>query len=618
MFDNAKFDARELVAGWPEHCCVLDYQEFRLMKAIHEHANVTSGIGKLAVYLMYFSLSAYLSDNKITPPKAMMADMRKAHALVPQAELYRAGAPKGSLVYSESKLFLREQLSHFLRWNRQVRENTRIPEDERKLFTLAIRVGKPDVSDSAIRSIEKVAWALSPDLGGKINAHLHGASDGSAGTEKKASAAGVASLHTALKSLIKSLGGSGLTLAADAVARVKAKSPSKHAEYSRLRSELRKKFDIDWKRVITNNGGDPIDVVEAEKEMTRLGYELLWIPTKSMGFTGKVGLHMGKVALFTQDNRMLNGSIGPGSKVTMNPLFKDKSLAKEPYYMTVKAPGAVTKGTRVYTSEQKKAATVEKFQKADQVSTILPNLVKRWLTDSQEKVDLKKQMEGTAACLLYLTGARVGSNATGMASKKGVAAFGILNARVKHVKVTATNIIFTYPGKKGVAQKHTVAMTKPAQKMLGRNLRFYMENKKPDEMLWSVSSITGNKKFSLTYSDFNRYIKSMGFTQGAHKLRHVRGTQLTQQLLDEVPYKPSKTDNTLSKRQRAAETYMKEKILSRVADLLGHKSATKTGGTKPAWQTSITSYIQPNIVRQWFVDQKLDVPKWVPTKVEAE
>ena len=71
-----------------------------------------------------------------------------------------------------------------------------------------------------------------------------------------------------------------------------------------------------------------------------------------------------------------------------------------------------------------------------------------------------------------------------------------------------------------------------------------------------------------------------------------------------------------NKRKKEAEDFMKDKVLTPVADALGHKSM-KGGTVTPLWKTSITSYVMPNIVREWFEKQQLDVPKWVPEKVSA-
>ena len=227
-------------------------------------------------------------------------------------------------------------------------------------------------------------------------------------------------------------------------------------------------------------------------------------------------------------------------------------------------------------------------------------------------------MKATAAVVLYWTGARVGSNATGMASKKGVEGFGILNLRIRHIKFTTTSVILEYAGKKGMHQKHILPMNDAAHKLVAKHLKQLAAGKGKEDLLFSVPAKTKGKVTPLTFGLFSKYLKSNGFTMGAHKLRHVRGTSAVKRLLEENTWKPSKTATTLAKRQREAEKWIKEKVLVKIANILGHQSKNKTTGvTTPAWQTSIKSYINPDVVRQWFVSNKLDVPNWVPNKLDT-
>src|SRR5690606_15723663 len=95
-----------------------------------------------------------------------------------------------------------------------------------------------------------------------------------------------------------------------------------------------------------------------------------------------------------------------------------------------------------------------------------------------------------------------------------------------------------------------------------------------------------------------------------HALRHIRGTALTVELLASKEWKPSAKAKTLTARQREAENFIKETILTNVASLLGHKS-TKNGIQVPQWRTSIQSYVNPAVVIDWFKGHRLEVPKWL-------
>lgn len=615
MLDKMKYDGRVWAPQIPETARYFDYNQMRQAQLVAEVANATTAVGKLAIYWLYFAIVAQLADKKQETPAALKAEVRNAYARVPVEELVKVmKAPRSAVgAMGTSKAFLRDEAKNLMAWNRRVKEMTRIPESERKLLTMALRISKEGVSDSAIKSAEKLAWVLSPDLGAKVTNYLH--PNGSRGPTKdtrKGSASGVAQMLVALKAKVKDMTGiSSYTVPADGVDKVKAKSPAKYEEYNRMRRDLRNMFQLDWRKVVVANDNKPMDVDAAEKAMVSLGYEpSLFMPTRSIGYTGKLGLYQGKMALYTQNDRLINGSVAPGSKVTMNKNYAEGD--DEPYYLTSKAPGAVTKGSRLYTVERKRGNTVERFNKAEKLATNLPSLLKKWQSDVRS-ADAFTAMQATAALVLYLTGARIGSSSSGMQSKKGVAAYGILSMRAEHVKTLAGKVIFDYQGKKGVHQKHEIKLDKPTTKIIGKNLQNYVKGKKKGDLVWTIESVRGRSK-TLTYPEFNRYIKSMGFTQGAHKLRHVRGTELVRKILDEIKWKPSRQANTFAKRKKEAETFMKDEVLTKVAHLLGHKSM-KGGKEVPLWRTSITSYVMPNIVRSWFEEQKLDVPNWVPEKV---
>jgi integrase len=586
-----------------------------------ELANATSSEGKLAIYLMYFALLSYLegkTKGKIDT-KPVISALESAFSRLPIAQLRSKGCPKEILRASTKVEYLRDHLPKLREYNRSVRQDTSVPKHERDLLTLAIRAAKPDVSESTIKSLEKVAWLISADLGSKLLELVHpGSKNTNMGDNIAVSRNGdaITSVYATLKSLVKQMGGSGLTLSAEltTAARKSDKLSKIYKEYTNVRKSAKEAFEISLKALITANAGKPVDVVTAEKLMTKKGFELLFMPTASMGFVGKVGLYNGVISLFTIGDRLIAGSVPPGSKVTMNPKYDDEQ--DNAYIMTVTAPNAVTKGNRIYSGKYKNTSNTEKFTKAESLSRIIPKLLGTWFRDSKDK-EPKRLMHSTAALMLYLTGARVGSNSSGMSSKKGVEGFGILNLRVSHVKVTTTNIILQYPGKKGMPQKHVIPLKDNVRKQLAKNIKLMIDGKHKSDMVFSLPSVTGRTEVSINFNTFSAYLKSNGFTQGAHKMRHVRGNELTEKLIAKYAFKLPKDATTLVKKQAAADKYMKETILSKVADLLGHKSAVAGGGFKAAWRTSITSYVNPKLVTNWYAERKLDVPKWIPKKFDV-
>lgn len=595
------------------------YQDIQGSKG--ETANAASPIGKLGVYLMYFSLLAYVTDKSKgkVDTKPIVAALTSAFERLPIAQLRGKGCPREILLKSTKVEYLRDHLGKLREYNRDARQDVSAPKPERDLLTLAIRAGKQDVSESTIKSLEKVAWIINADLGSKVLELMHpGSKDTGKGDNIGVSRDGkaITDVYTSIKALVKQMGGTGLTLSASlaTVARKSVKLQPVYKEYNRVRRSAKEAFDISLRSFITANQGKPVDVSVAEKAMVKRGFELLFMPTASMGFDGKIGIHNGAIALYTKGGTFIAGNIPPGSKVRMNPKYNEEE--DNTYIMTVTAPEAVTKGNRIYSGKHKNVSVETKFKKAESLSKIIPRLLQTWYRDSKDK-EPKRRMHSTAALILYLTGARVGSNAKGMSSKKGVAGFGILNLRASHVKVTSVNILIQYPGKKGMPQKHIIPLKDSVRKQLGRNVKDLIDGKHKDDMLFTLPSITGKAEVGINFASFSTYLKSNGFTQGAHKMRHVRGSELTEKLLEKYAFKMSKTATTLAKRQAEADKYMKETILSKVADLLGHKSALATGGFKAAWRTSITSYVNPQLVLDWYAERKLDTPNWVPKKFDV-
>lgn len=595
------------------------YQDLHGSKG--EVANASSPIGKLGIYLMYFALLAYVTEKSKgkVDTKPIVAALTSSFERLPIAQLRGKGCPREILLKSTKVDYLRDHLGKLRIFNRDARQDVSAPKQERDLLTLAIRAGKPDVSESTIKSLEKVAWIINADLGSKVMELIHpGSKDTGKGDNIGISRDGkaITDVYAAIKALVKQMGGTGLTLSASlaTVARKSAKLQAVYKEYNRVRRSAKEAFDISLRSFITANQGKPVDVGVAEKAMIKRGFELLFMPTPAMGFDGKIGIHNGVISLYTKGGTFIAGNIPPGSKVRMNPKYNEEE--DNTYIMTVTAPEAVTKGNRIYSGKHKNVSTETKFKKAESLSKIIPRLLATWYRDCKEK-EPKKRMHSTASLILYLTGARVGSNASGMSSKKGVAGFGILNLRAGHVKVTPVNILIQYPGKKGMPQKHIIPLKDNVRKQLGKNIRDLIDGKHKDDMLFTLPSITGRAEVGINFASFSAYLKSNGFTQGAHKMRHVRGSELTEKLISKYPFKPSKLATTLSKKQAEADKYMKETILSKVADLLGHKSALATGGFKAAWRTSITSYVNPQLVLDWYAERKLDTPNWVPKKLDV-
>lgn len=569
---------------------------------------VPSPIGRFSLYLLYCGIHAYLDDAGFPVPKQLLEDKKKAADRLPKRELQARGFPLELLSHYSKPDAMRNRANLYRPLVRAAKNDIDIPIEEVNLFTLAARMNNKDVADSTVVKTERLLWEIDSDLATKVVGYLHGSDkpDKPAASRQKAS-----DIYSAIRAVVKKLGGKGMTLTKEQAdkARMKAGTAAIYKEYNALRNQSKKMFTTAFMLMVNANNNLPFDVAVAEKKMRDKGFELMWLPTSSTGFKGKVGVHDGKIAFYTTAGKLLSAAIAPGSKVIMNPKYDAET--DNTYYMIVQAPNGISEGARSYTAEYKRGSTKAKFAKADDVTRRLPEFIKRWQRDMKSE-DIRTKMCGTLAMCQYLTGARVGSRTKRIASKKGIATFGILSLKVGHVSVTGRNIILTYVGKKAQAQKHIIKLDNATVKLMAKIFKELMAGKGKEERLFVMPSTVGSKIIEINWGIYDRYLKSMGFTQGSHKLRHARGTALVEKLLTEKPWKPTAKEKTLTQRQKSADDYMKNNVLSKVAALLGHKAA---GGTKLAWRTSINAYVKPDVVVDWYNNNQLRVPSWVPSKV---
>ena len=500
-------------------------------------------------------------------------------------------------------------------FNNYIKNVPAIPADEKEVFKQAvfmIRYIKQGWPATRLDTIERYAKALSKNLGLIFAKYIRL----KAGTEGEFSGKEhIDNLYTELQNIVKQLTGkSGMTISTDRQKELKLKNgPEVQAliRYTDIRKEL---------RTLTNNAlyaiisEKHIPADKAAKEMEKQGFRDYPFPTSKEGYTGNIGINKeGKIALFTEQGKEIVGAVAPGSKVKMNPAYdpeKDSS-----YYFLFRAPGAVS-DTRAYTKAFKNVKTEAKHTKTTTNTENVDRWVKAWERDLLNK-DPMRHVPATVAMLLYLTSARIGTSKENRSLKGGAHTYGISTLRKQHVRIGSASIILDYVGKKGMHQKHTLKLDTKVNKRIATILKGLLDGKKKDDLVFAFERPTSRtgavQEVNPTF--FRQYLKSTGVTINPHALRHIRGTALTEDLLNSTEWRPSAKARTLTSKQREAEAFIKEKILTKVAQLLGHKSM-KNGVAIDAWRTSIQSYINPVVISNWFREQNLGVPKWVPRKLE--
>ena len=459
-----------------------------------------------------------------------------------------------------------------------------------------------DPNDSRTARIRKIASKLSIKFGDNVTKVLGAESENEEEISDK-----VEELTSKLNAIVKKMTGkAGVKVPMDVL---KApKNINNKATYNQLRREIGNLYDEQLNHFLAGQKNDTAYVHEAYKHMESLGFPVHKLPVFNKKVPLKITRNAGKTQYLTESGKPIAGSIPPGAtKITFMKTY-DEETGKGAY-LSYTAPEAVST-TRVYTEQHKKQAAVSKFGKADLVTENIGSYLTKWRKDLLSR-DEYKRMGATVAMLVYETGMRAGTRQRSAASATGVATYGALSLRPRHVRVSTTSIIIKYEGKKAVQQEHKIMLRDKWDKLLAKNLKEFLEDKTRDDLVFSFFNERGTEK-PLSPARMTQYLSSTGYTVGLHKLRHVKGTNLVVELLNKLTFKPTAIQNrSLASKQKAAEEWMKKKILEPVAALLGHKNKDKL-----AWRTSIGSYINPAPIIKFFDDNNLRKPNWVPNKLE--
>jgi len=542
----------------------------------------------------------------------------KAWTYVQENAMKMYGIPIGALQYPRDPNWVSKHYTMLNAWfNNYIKDIPSVPSDEKEVFKQAIfmfkyaQIGFPN---TRIDTLDKIAKAMSKKLG-LISANYLRLKKG---TEKEFSGkAHIDDLYTELESIVKKLTKkSGTRIPADLRKELKLKNGSEVQDlirYDDIRKELKRLTDSSLYAIVSDSN---MEADKAAKEMERQGFRDFPFPTSEEGYTGYIGLDkQGKLAMFTPGGKLIQGMVAPGSKVKMNPKYNEE--LDNTFYFVFRAPNAVS-DSRGYTVNFKAIKTDEKHTKTETHADKVGLWVKAWERDLLNK-DPMRHVPAAVAMLLYLTSARIGTSKDNRSLKGGAHTYGISTLRKQHVRVSGASIILDYVGKKGMHQKHTLKLDTKVNKRIATILKRLLEGKRKDDLVFSFVRPTSRQGTmqEVNPAFFRSYLKSTGVTINPHALRHIRGTELTKELLAAKEWKPSIKAKTLSAKQREAEAYIKEKILTQVANLLGHKSM-KNGTAVPAWRTSIQSYINPAPIIEWFKGQRLEVPKWVPLKLNLD
>ena len=98
----------------------------------------------------------------------------------------------------------------------------------------------------------------------------------------------------------------------------------------------------------------------------------------------------------------------------------------------------------------------------------------------------------------------------------------------------------------------------------------------------------------------------------------MKGSKLAKELVDSSKFTvPKRLD--LCKKQKLVENHYKNKIATKVGELLGHKKTNKDSGkTEPVGTTAIKNYINPNITKEFFDKHNVRAPAWLQSLLKGK
>jgi len=382
-----------------------------------------------------------------------------------------------------------------------------------------------------------------------------------------------------IKPLVKKLSGKldtvFLTIAEAQAAR--AAQPEVYAEYTKLLKVINQTVKHEIFTFVRKKKQSLVDV-----DVVRSHLESLKMPNNlPRGFVGGQVDESGK--FYTAEGRMLDKV--PSGMVVMNPKYDP---ATDNTYAFTTSEG-IRYRTQTFLSNNKKArhSVVREFMQNEEEHRT------RWRLDLTKKGS-EEQVLAAMVELLYTTSARIGGKDNATA---GEPTYGLSTLQVAWVKMTPTKIILDYTGKKLANQYVEYKVNTPTAKKVQEIIRAQLDRKTPESMLF-----TFNHRH-LSRQRVAAYLKTLGIQLTPHSFRRITGTKLAESILAKAPFKASAYP-----KQAEVEKWFKDAAL-KIGEALHHRS-----GEKVTSATAIKSYIDPQVIEDYFVGLGLRRPKWLPTK----
>lgn len=401
------------------------------------------------------------------------------------------------------------------------------------------------------------------------------------GDGKKGESLDLISTSKKLSTIVKLVGGTGSFLDEDQQKELRETKPAKYSEYSVLVKPLKALLKKTLFNFVRASGQTLALIDEVKKHLDKKG-----IPNNIVtGLTGGYIDANGKC--YTAEKRLLDKV--PYGVVIMN--AKYDPVADDVF--VCKAITSMRKEFRTVTmnknNKAKKFSTVGKFIEDEKKYRAA------WLEDVMAKAidarSKRKQTIATVIELIYQTNSRIGGvgNAT-----KGEPTYGMSTLQVGHLSLSAKGIAYNYTGKKGAEQTAHVKLNGLVNVKMHKILTELVKGKEDSDRVFTYGAKPINGEA------VNTYLKSIGVPITIHKFRNASGTKKALEIIKESPFK--KTD---SPSQSAVEKWFKAEAV-KIGELLMHRNGEKFTGS-----TSIASYIDPQVIVEYFTSLGLRKPTFL-------
>ncbi|MDE1905430.1 MAG: hypothetical protein KGH75_03140 [Rhodospirillales bacterium] len=357
--------------------------------------------------------------------------------------------------------------------------------------------------------------------------------------------------------------------------------------HKELRKHHNKAYKDKLQDIVRKSGNETVPAIAVKNQLHSEGFPHFSIPK---GFKGRVDE---KGALYTSNGKPL-ATGQSGGIMEMNPDYNPST--DDAFYCKGRSSFATGKGWQYfYTLDyERKHRQGKKTAKVAELGEKMEDMQKAWRKDLKQNKENKMQAAMLEA--MYQTQARIGS---GRGKTAGETTYGLSTWLNKHVKVgSGGNIIITYPGKKGMINKHVIKPDTPETKELSKYIQELKHDKRPNDPIWS------DYKKTMNAGDVRKYLRELGFSGGAHKFRTHKGTELFKELLDK---KPLRKKNPTPKE---VDQYHKM-LTTEVGKILGHQRTKADGTTVNVGSTAAKSYIDIPSQIKLFRDKHVPVPKWL-------